>query len=226
MSAIVRAAIKLSIGIVIYFGLPLTGWGLHDLQGFFAHPARLGYTILTVLMLTVIVIVLPDAGSNRGKGIKTVNCHRISLILIQLISLGLLFAAPFLDRRNVALFGDIEAVRYLGLALYVLGVILMHWAEVALGEQFSVEVTIREGHKLVTSGPFRYLRHPRYLGVILMTAGISLVFNSWLALFPVAALALLLIWRIRDEDALLRGEFGAEWEAYAKRSWRLVPFVY
>jgi protein-S-isoprenylcysteine O-methyltransferase Ste14 len=64
------------------------------------------------------------------------------------------------------------------------------------------------------------------LGIILFTMGISLVYRSWLALILVAALTLVLIWRIYDEEALLHQEFGTDWEAYSQRSWRLIPFVY
>jgi protein-S-isoprenylcysteine O-methyltransferase Ste14 len=107
-----------------------------------------------------------------------------------------------------------------------LGFIGMHWAEATLDKQFSVEVTIQEGHRLVTDGPYRYLRHPRYLGIILFTTGISLVFRSWLTLIFIAVLTLVLIWRIHDEEALLHQEFGPDWEAYSQRSWRLIPFVH
>jgi protein-S-isoprenylcysteine O-methyltransferase Ste14 len=70
------------------------------------------------------------------------------------------------------------------------------------------------------------VRHPRYLGVILLMLGIALVFRSWWALLLVLALSLVLLWRIQDEEKLLQEEFGSFWEAYAKKSWRLVPLVY
>jgi protein-S-isoprenylcysteine O-methyltransferase Ste14 len=102
----------------------------------------------------------------------------------------------------------------------------MHWAVACLDKQFSVQVTIQEDHRLVTDGPYRYLRHPRYAGVIMVFLGISLVFRSWLALPLVGTLALVLIWRIQDEEALLRREIGSDWEAYSKTTWRLIPFVF
>ncbi len=102
----------------------------------------------------------------------------------------------------------------------------MNWAEDALGKQFSVQVTIQEGHQLVTGGPFRFLRHPRYLSIITFNVGIALVFRSGLALVLVAALILVLLWRIHDEEALMHEEFGKDWEAYSARSWRLIPYVF
>jgi protein-S-isoprenylcysteine O-methyltransferase Ste14 len=78
----------------------------------------------------------------------------------------------------------------------------------------------------VTDGPYRYLRHPRYFGIIVFAKGIALVFRSEVGLILVVALFLVLLWRIRDEETLMREEFGPEWEAYAQKSWGLIPFVY
>jgi protein-S-isoprenylcysteine O-methyltransferase Ste14 len=102
----------------------------------------------------------------------------------------------------------------------------MHIAEASLGKQFSVEVAIQTGHSLVTDGLYRYLRHPRYLGIIVFMAGIALAFRSWLALALDGAIVLVLIWRIRDEEALMSREFGSVWEAYVERTWRLLPFLF
>jgi protein-S-isoprenylcysteine O-methyltransferase Ste14 len=56
--------------------------------------------------------------------------------------------------------------------------------------------------------------------------GISLVFHSGLAMLLVAALTLVLLWRIHDEEAFMHQAFRTDWEAYAKRSWRLIPLIY
>jgi len=64
------------------------------------------------------------------------------------------------------------------------------------------------------------------MGIILFNVGIALIFHSWLALLLVAALTLVLLWRIHAEEAFMQQAFGTEWESYAHTSWRLVPFVY
>jgi len=90
----------------------------------------------------------------------------------------------------------------------------------------ATSVRVREGKRLVTDGPYRFLRHPRYLGILVSFAGISLVFRSWLALILVGVIKAVLLWRIYDEEALMRDEFGAAWERYCRCSWRLLPFVF
>jgi protein-S-isoprenylcysteine O-methyltransferase Ste14 len=226
LSTILRSSIKLLAGILIFVGLPLVGWGVRDTQGFFVHPARLGYVVLAVLLQVIVVIRLPEVGSRRDKGKKITLRDRLTLVPLQVIPLAIVLVAPYSDRHSIAVLGEVGLLRYLGLVLFSLGFIGMHWAEASLEKQFSVYVTIQEDHKLVTDGPYRYLRHPRYLGIIIFTTGISLVFGSWLALILVAALTLALIWRIRAEEALMHQEFGADWEAYSQKSWRLIPFVY
>ena len=226
MSTVLRSAITLLAGIAIFVGLPLVGWGVMDVHGFIGHPARLGYIVLVVLLHVFVVIKISGVGRNRGKGEKTVPLQRWTLVLIQVQSLAIVLSGPYSDRREFAVLGDMEFVRYMGLGLFALGFLLAHWAEFRLGKQFSVEVTIQEDHRLVTDAPYRYMRHPRYLGIILFTAGISLTFRSWLALMFVAALTLVLLGRMHVEEALLHREFGKDWEAYCQRSWRLIPFVY
>jgi protein-S-isoprenylcysteine O-methyltransferase Ste14 len=197
-----------------------------DVQGFAGHPARLAYIVLVVLLQVFVVIKFPEVGRNRGKGTKTVRRQRLVVLLLQVIPLAIVIAAPYSDRRDIAVLGGLEIVRYLGLGLFALSFITMNWAEASLGKQFSVQVTIQEDHKLVTDGLYGYLRHPRYLSIIMFNVGISLVYRSWLALILVAALTLVLLWRIYDEEAFMHQEFWTEWEAYSRRSWRLIPFVY
>ena len=226
MSAHLGPVIKLVVGVLLFAGLPLLGWGVMDISGFIRNPVRLAYIGVAVLLQVLIVIRMPEIGRKPDKGKKTVQCQRMAVLMLQVISLAIVIGAPYSDRSGVATFGAGNAIRYLGLALFALGLAAMNWAEAKLGKQFSIQATIQEGHTLVTEGLYRYVRHPRYLGIVVNNVGPSLVFRSWLALVLVAVLTGVLLWRIHDEEALMRQEFGAEWQSYSSRSWRLVPFVY
>nr|MBP7689725.1 isoprenylcysteine carboxylmethyltransferase family protein [Thermoflexales bacterium] len=81
-------------------------------------------------------------------------------------------------------------------------------------------------HQLITSGPYRYVRHPRYVGIFAFNLGVALTFNSLLATLLAVGLLLVLMWRIGTEETMLRQAFGSDWTAYAQRSWRFIPFVY
>jgi protein-S-isoprenylcysteine O-methyltransferase Ste14 len=224
-----RAAGFVLLGVALFLGLPLLGWGVDDARGFYAHPARTAYAVLVVLhalLLVVVAVKIPQAGRSRGQQAKLVRRQRLTLGLIRVLTLAMVLWAPYCDRREIGVLAEGTTVRVVGLGLYVAGFVWMLWALAVLGKQFSLEVTIQEGHELVTAGPYRYIRHPRYLGILVFMLGFALVFRSWLTVAAVLGLTLLLLWRIHDEEGLLRREFGAEWEAYARRSWRLVPFVY
>jgi protein-S-isoprenylcysteine O-methyltransferase Ste14 len=112
------------------------------------------------------------------------------------------------------------------MALCGLGYMLIFLSGVALGRQYSQEVTIQKDHKLITKGVFHYIRNPRYSGVMNVGIGLSLLFRSWVGLIICFGLIIILLFRIEDEEALLKNEFGQEWENYCKTSWRLIPFLY
>jgi protein-S-isoprenylcysteine O-methyltransferase Ste14 len=168
----------------------------------------------------------PALGRNRGEGKALVARQRWAVLFLQVLTIAVILLGPYSDHRGVGVIAGFNIGRYLGLVLFGTGFLLMNWAEVALGKQFSIQVTVQEDHRLVTSGVYRVVRHPRYLGIFLNNLGLALVFRSWLALILVAALTLVLLWRIHDEEELMYREFGAEWEAYAHHSWRLIPFLY
>jgi protein-S-isoprenylcysteine O-methyltransferase Ste14 len=131
----------------------------------------------------------------------------------------------YTDRKDfLTLDGD--AVRWLGVTVYVIGGILRIWPVFVLGRRFSGLVAIQPGHTLVTDGIYSKIRNPSYLGMMVLSVGWALAFRSLVGV----ALALLtlvpLIARIRAEEALLRSQFGQEYEAYCARTWRLVPWLY
>ena len=169
---------------------------------------------------------VPHAGRSRGQESRLVRRQDLAVPLIRLVSLAVLLWAPYADRRALAVLADAPAVRGVGLGLYVIGFAGILWTGMALGKQLSLHVTIQEGHELVTTGPYRYIRHPRYLAVLAFMLGFALTFRSWAGVGGAALLALIFLWRIHDEETLLAREFGPAWHAYASRSWRLLPRVY
>jgi protein-S-isoprenylcysteine O-methyltransferase Ste14 len=213
-------------GLAIFAGLPLLGWGLGNLAGFFANLARVAYLVLIVVLQVFALIYNPRVGRYQEKRKAGIPEHKIDLYLIQVFSLAVVLLAPFSDRRALVVLGAGDFGRYLGLVFTILGFTLMQIAEKHLGSQFSVQVTLQSEHRLIQSGPYKWLRHPRYLGILMFFAGISLVFRSGLGLLVVAALLGVFIWRVLAEEALLRQEFGKDWEAYCAKSWRIIPFVF
>lgn len=216
----------LMAGSVIFIGLPLLGWGISDIPEFFVSPARLSYMVIMVLLQTFSVFYNPQAGRSNQQNKSGIERHKVDLVLIQIFSLAAVLLAPFSDARSMGVFHYGEVVRLLGFLVLIPGFILMQVSEKYLDRQFSVEVTVQEDHELIRHGPYTYIRHPRYLGILSFFTGISIIFRSSLGVFIVMALAAVLIWRVYREEALMAREFGEEWKSYCRRSWRLVPFLF
>jgi len=78
----------------------------------------------------------------------------------------------------------------------------------------------------VTTGFYRFIRHPSYLGALLGTVGWVLVFRSGIGLLLTVLLIAMLVIVIRAEESLLLSEFGEEYAAYQRRTWLLLPFLF
>jgi len=226
-------ALGLALAVLAFaLGVPLLGWGIADWRGFFASPVRLMYGVGVALQSLVIAIgylLLPfsyTTGRREGQATKRVARQRVVPIVTRLVWLAVLLIAPYSDRRSWMVIGDAAWLRFLGVLVYLLALAWVYWAFWTLGQQHSGEVTIQEQHELITAGPYRWIRHPMYLGLIVFPLGAALVFGSWMGMALSLLLVGIFIWRIADEERLMRQEFGHRWDAYCQRTWRLVPFVY
>jgi protein-S-isoprenylcysteine O-methyltransferase Ste14 len=114
-----------------------------------------------------------------------------------------------------------------GLVIAWTGMLLRLWAVLTLGRLFTTSVVVRPEQPVIASGPYRYVRHPAYLGVLTLFLGLGLALGD---LASVAALVVLpamaFVWRIRVEEAALRAELGSTYVEYAKGRARLIPGVW
>lgn len=118
-------------------------------------------------------------------------------------------------------------LRLTGLLILVVGLVI-RWAAVwNLGSAFSANVAIRETQKVRTTGLYRYVRHPSYLGLVLIFLAIGIYSRNWISLAIVLVPpTLALLYRIRIEEGALREAFGEEYVAYSRTTKRLIPGVY
>jgi protein-S-isoprenylcysteine O-methyltransferase len=121
----------------------------------------------------------------------------------------------------------LESFYPLGLSLFVAGLLLRWWAIVHLGRFFTVDVAIADDHRVVDTGPYRFVRHPAYTGVIVAFLGYGICIGNWLAVIALAGpITLAFLQRIKVEEAALQAALGDAYRGYAQRTRALVPFVY
>jgi len=206
-------------GTAAYFGLAVLGWG--GPAAFFSHPALIALAVAVFVMAGAALFV----GGNISPGVREDRGNRWVLVAFLLIGVLAAFLPALTDRTEFwTLDGD--AVRWLGVVLFVAGGALRLWPVVVLGDRFSGLVAIQPGHTLVTSGIYGVIRHPSYLGLLVNSLGWVLAFRSGVGLLITALIIPPLLARIRAEERLLRTQFGAEYNAYRARTSRLIPGIY
>jgi protein-S-isoprenylcysteine O-methyltransferase Ste14 len=114
-----------------------------------------------------------------------------------------------------------------GAVLFAAGLIFRWWAIVTLGRFFTVDVTIEKDHELVERGPFRYVRHPSYTGVLLAFVGWALTLGNWGAILVVLVpIFAAFVRRMNVEEEALCRALGDKYVTYMRKTKRLVPLVY
>ncbi len=115
----------------------------------------------------------------------------------------------------------------MGLILFIAGLIIRWIAIIHLGRFFTVNVAIAEDHQLITTGPYRYVRHPSYTGTLLIFLGFGLcmlnIFSLAAVFLPITAA---FVWRMHVEEAALREAFGGRYDRYVGSTARVLPGVY
>jgi protein-S-isoprenylcysteine O-methyltransferase Ste14 len=113
-----------------------------------------------------------------------------------------------------------------GLAVEAGGIVFAVWARRHLGRNWSGRIAINVEHQLVRSGPYRFLRHPIYTGLLAMYLGLAIVTGEWLAVIGVAIVAFAYWHKIRLEEKNLDVAFGPDYDAYRRTTWALVPGLF
>jgi protein-S-isoprenylcysteine O-methyltransferase Ste14 len=194
----------------------------HDPFHWFPDPYFSTVLFIFILGVYVIDYYIPKMFVPHQTGKPIVVQDRSSFYVIQavgIVSIVVAMACRYMDWTITPV-----AVQYFGLLLIPAGLALREWAIIKLGRFFSRTVQIEPGHQLITDGPYRWIRHPAYTGMVIIYFGIALSLGSWLG--AIAALLMMLsatLYRISVEEKVLIEAFGDEYRGYMKRTWKLFP---
>ena len=179
----------------------------------------------TIFLFIVGAIVVQRAiesflpNSKKEKGVTTAKWTWITFSVTYPLLIFGTVGEYFLISRRINLW-----ISGIGLAIVGFRIWLKWWAMRTLGEYWSVQIEIRESHKLIKDGPYRYLRHPAYLSNLMEYLGVPLIANAYYTLIGVFLIYLPFnLIRLHLEEKELIRKFGEEYEDYRKKVPALFP---
>jgi protein-S-isoprenylcysteine O-methyltransferase Ste14 len=176
-----------------------------------------GLLVIFLPLLRVRAFRSRPKGRGTGKSSWLTSWPAVFMITVFYLALGILLWKPI---SLVISPGARWAVLLTGAALYFPGVLLYAWGFITLGRMFKVTsamtAELYRDQQLIEEGPYAFIRHPMYLGVLLAAIGALLIFRTW-AMVIFAPTAFGIILRTRREEELLAEEFGEAWIVYCAR---------
>jgi protein-S-isoprenylcysteine O-methyltransferase Ste14 len=182
-------------------------------------------SILLIIAAACLWLSQPAFSTQEAKRDK--NSDRLSIIVILLMSsLSVVASVVEWAYRNNAVESSIP-MTIVGALLLVLGIGVRVWAIRTLGKHFTATVTLTDDHQLVRTGPYRFVRHPSYLGAFMAIMGCPIFLNAWWATgIAIAAMTIAYYLRIGVEEKMLSSYFGDKYLEYSKQTKRIIPFIW
>lgn len=155
-----------------------------------------------------------NKSSDKGSVFLVVLCSALSL-LIPIVHWGY-----FKIEQNITMV-------VIGLVLNVFGLYFRYYSISILGKFFKATVVLQDEHQLITTGPYKYLRHPSYTGALLAFSSISLILCSWIGFVSSFTLMIVAyVYRTANEEKALKAHFGEKYDSYAKTTKKIIPFLW
>ena len=178
-----------------------------------------------------LIYVVAEIGltlKKRAKAAEARDEDRGSLSLLWIVilaSVTLAFNAA--HALPAAGMGEVPTLRFLGIVIFAAGLAIRWYAIVHLGRFFTVNVVIAAGHRLIDTGPYRFVRHPSYTGALMAFLGLALCLANWASLvILLVPIFLVFLRRMHVEEGALLQALGDQYRDYMRRTKRLIPAVY
>lgn len=176
-----------------------------------------------LFFLSELALMLTKHSKKNGTKIKNDKKSLVLLWITIPLSLTIGFFTANRQEWNILNF----AIAIFGLSVFVFGILIRWVSIIQLNKEFTVNVAIIKNHKLKTDGIYKNLRHPSYLGLLLIGIGLSLSMNSIISTMVVTIPFLLaLSYRIKTEENILIKQFGETYKNYMAKTYRIIPKIY
>ncbi len=159
----------------------------------------------------------------RARGSALPNLIRVLVLVAIALALRVALGSHLVPHAARPLVTS-PAFQITGAVVCAVGIGIAVWARVYLGRNWGMPMSLREGHELITTGPYAFVRHPIYAGILLGLIGTAAVEARWWIAFLVVFFAYF-IYAAKVEERTMREQFPDEYPAYARRTKMIVPFV-
>jgi len=187
------------------------------------------YLFLFIVTEIIVGLILPFI-LIKGEKVKIIELKLYSLIgfiLYVLVGMTLIVILASIDYYyNFSLF-NYNLGYSIGFILFILGLVLQGVAEATLGKYYLPSIGTVEGQKIIKDGIYKYIRHPGYLGEILIFFGLGFVTYSLLGILGAFIVSLMVYFgKVVPEEKYMLEKFGKEYEEYMKETFRFIPYIF
>lgn len=189
-------------------------------------PYLYRHLILWVWIAWALYWLIAAIGTKRTQRREPLRSRLI--YMLALLVGGLLIAwhrSPWGRVLGVHLWPHSALCYFIGLVVLVAGLAFSVWARVHLGRNWSGNVTVKEGHELIRTGPYHYVRHPIYTGILTGVLGTAICSGTLRAALGLTIIAAALLVKLRAEERFMRETFPGQYEKYCEETPALVPFT-
>src|SRR5229473_8706124 len=184
-----------------------------------------------VLAATVVMMAIRAPHGHRSRSVEVAKSYKTPRESGLLVFAWVGFAVPLIWVASPAFWFAEYPLRtgplVAGVMFFAIGLWLFYRSHADLGRNWSITLEVREGHRLITQGVYRRIRHPMYSALALYSIGQALVIPNWVAgPSNLIAFAILLALRVHAEERMMVREFGDEYALYSARTKRLIPGVW
>ena len=178
---------------------------------------------VAIFLASEIAVALVKRDAGPAKGDDQGSMRLLWLVVGSCVAL----AVAVSGYRATSLPFTATAQELLATILLLSGLVLRWTAIITLGRFFTVNIAIHEGQPVITAGPYRYVRHPSYTGLLLAFLGLGVFLGNWLSVIVlIIPITVAVIHRIRLEESMLAAALGPAYAAYCARTKRLIPRVW
>ncbi|MGD0586137.1 MAG: isoprenylcysteine carboxylmethyltransferase family protein [Oryzomonas sp.] len=187
-------------------------------------PRELVLGTLCLFPISEIVLGLLKRANSKESSVHDQGTLRVIWVVV---SVSVVIASIVKNVPSTRLPIPVDLSNMLSITLTISGLALRWLSILTLGRYFTVNVAIHPDQHVVTSGPYRFIRHPSYTGMLIAFLGLGMYFANWLSLlfllFPITVATL---YRIKKEEEILLNVLGPPYQAYCMKTKRLIPWLY